>query len=234
MLNKYQVDYANIDFLVPSMHCNAHGYRCKRLFHPDRNPIVGRVDGEACERCWADLSKVHSIVLNQNKCNRTLQLQDLLWNQLQRVADISIVEMLMRKYLRLQPSISQKRQEKSSCSEFFVQKLTLLLRISFFQQQYGREDEFKMEVRNMWMTEKTYFQSPVSTTSRSQLEKLDLKIKEYVCDINSTESCLVGHTFPSKPLFHLTTVRILKQCLVRGDIQGLSITEKNPGTQQEA
>lgn len=101
--------YDNVEFLIPSMHCNAHGYRCRRLFHPERNPVVGRIDGEACERCWADLSKVHSIVLNQLKSNRTLQLQDLLWNQLQRVAEVSTVERLMDKYVRALPSIVQKR-----------------------------------------------------------------------------------------------------------------------------
>lgn len=109
MLQKFGLEYNNVTFIVPSMHCNAHGHRCKRLFHPDRNPIVGRVDGEACERCWANLSKVHSIVKNQLKVNRTLQLQDLLWYQFQKTGGLHMLKKLMDKFIRLSTEISEKR-----------------------------------------------------------------------------------------------------------------------------
>jgi hypothetical protein len=102
----YRLDYSNVNFLAPSMHCNAHGHRCKRLFHPDRNPVVGRIDGEACERCWSNLSKVHSIVKNQLKVNRTSQLQDLLWHQVQKASRLHPVKKIMDKFIRLNTEIS--------------------------------------------------------------------------------------------------------------------------------
>jgi hypothetical protein len=109
MNNKFNCDYSNVTFLVPSMHCNAHGYRCMRVFHPERNPVVGKVDGEACERVWAHLSKVHSIVKNQLKMNRSLQLQDLLWFSFQRSASLDNVTKLISKSNKLLNEISQKR-----------------------------------------------------------------------------------------------------------------------------
>lgn len=62
-------------------------------------------------------------------------------------------------------------------------------------------DTFKNRVRDMWVTEKMYFQTPNSTAPATILDRMDLKIMELVCDINSTQSCLVGSTFPRE--FHV-------------------------------
>jgi hypothetical protein len=95
------LEYQNIQFLLPSFHCNAHGLKCIRLYHRERNPAVGLCDGEASERNWSQLIKIEHIVKNQAAENRILQIQDQLWFLHQRSENLDFVLNLIKKRTRL-------------------------------------------------------------------------------------------------------------------------------------
>jgi hypothetical protein len=76
--DEFQIDYTNkkIAFLVPKFHLPAHVSRCQTAFSFNLTRGVGRTDGEAPERGWADINRVASSTKEMGPASRRDTLDD--------------------------------------------------------------------------------------------------------------------------------------------------------------
>lgn len=79
---QFDSDEKKIVFLVPKFHLPAHVAKCQTAFSFNLTRGVGRTDGEAPERAWANLNPAASSTKEMGPGSRRDTLDDLLgdWN----------------------------------------------------------------------------------------------------------------------------------------------------------
>jgi hypothetical protein len=76
--DEFQIDYVNktITFLVPKFHLPAHVSKCQTAYSFNLTRGVGRTDGEAPERGWADINRVAASTKEMGPASRRDTLDD--------------------------------------------------------------------------------------------------------------------------------------------------------------
>lgn len=74
----YHLDTSRLKFtfVVPKFHLNAHVAKCQTSYSLNYTPFVGRTDGEAPERGWADINRVASSTKEMGPGSRRDTLDD--------------------------------------------------------------------------------------------------------------------------------------------------------------
>lgn len=76
--SEYHLDHERLKFtfVVPKFHLAAHVAKCQTAFSLNYTPCVGRTDGEAPERGWADINHVASSTKEMGPGSRRDTLDD--------------------------------------------------------------------------------------------------------------------------------------------------------------